>query len=76
MSFRSFVDPVGKVWEVNTVVLPTSEPVPSHQPSLRFTADREVRFLTPAPLDWQDCSKLELVGHWSRASASHEGAKA
>jgi hypothetical protein len=67
MSIRSFVDPVGKVWEVSTVVLPTREPVPGHQSALRFTADREVRFLTPAPADWEDCSRLELVGHWSRA---------
>ena len=68
MSNRSFVDPAGKIWEVSTVVLPTSGPVPSHESSLRFKADREVRFLTPAPADWQDCSRLELVGHWSRAS--------
>ncbi|HEY0994548.1 MAG TPA: hypothetical protein VGD77_01030 [Gemmatimonadaceae bacterium] len=76
MSIRSFVDPVGKVWEVSTVVLPTRELVPGHQSALRFTADREVRFLTPAPADWEDCSRLELVGHWSRARQQELAAKA
>ncbi len=76
MSIRSFVDPVGKVWEVSTVVLPTRGAVPGHQPALRFTADREVRFLSPAPADWQDCSRLELVGHWSRARQQELAAQA
>lgn len=67
MSIRSFADPAGRIWEVSTVVLPAASALSSHQSSLRFTADREVRFLTPAPADWENCSRLELVGHWSRA---------
>ena len=76
MAIRSFVDPVGKVWEVSSVVLPSHGPVPGHQQALRFTADREVRFLTPAPNDWLDCSKLELVGHWSRSSSTESEVRA